>query len=264
MGATPFNFKTYTDRDVQQVENIPLNRGTELTNIVQEGQSETLISPIMDYVQEQLASIDSEELTTEQANAEYGIPGELEFKEPLSRGAAALRFEKHQKYLYNNRIHDLADNDNNWLDNTVNTLAFYGAATFLDPSTYLFSPIKGIGLFANFLKGIKGLSEIPIATKALELTERNLINPNLFGGAVKTGIIRGFVDEGITQGLTEVALYDRAQKYGYDYSVLSGIAAVTFGGALRSVGEVAEGVKLSKQGSVIDHLFDIDNYGSNT
>lgn len=259
--SIPFNFTTYTDREAQDVERIPLGAGTELTNIAEEAFREgSLLTPALNTIQEQLANIDSEQLTTEQANEEYGLPGELEFKEPISRGAAKLRFEKHERYLYNKRIHDIADNDNDWLDNTRNTIAFMGAAMLLDPTTYLFSPTKAVGLLANATKGIKALSEVPLATKFLSFVEREAINPTLFKGPITTGIVRGLVDEGITQGITEAALYDQAQKYGYDYDVLLGVASVLLGGAVRGAGEAVEGLSAARKGSVIDHLFQIDNY----
>ena len=256
--SIPFNFTTYSDRVRQDTSKIPLSTSTELSNIFEEATREgLLISPAINAVREAIAGQDSPEISAQEANERFGIPGELEFKESLPEAVANIRLENHRKYVENKQIHDIADNDNDFLDNTRNTLAFLATATFLDPTTYLVSPIKGLASLASVAKGAGFLNKIPMASKILAGTEKALMNPALLGGPIRTGIVRGLVDEGITQGLTEAALFDQAQKNGYDYDVLMSVGAVLFGGAVRGAGEVFTS---TRPGTVVNHLFDIDNY----
>ena len=241
------NLATFQDTPVQEdFSLLSIGGGVETQQRIEQGfETNTGIAWGLQTAEEaalrglQALGRDDKMLTADEANKLYGVEGKLSFNEAMPESVAKLRYNKHLNYEARLEILSQAEQDNKGLEWFLQGLA--GNAPAIAEAAFGF---KVASAAAPFLITAAQLAKYGAVGEAIEGA---LISPFAFGSGAMTGIVRGAVGEGAYETLLQVGIKAQADRDGYDYDVLWGLASIALGTAGGGLG----GFFLGKQADEI-------------
>jgi hypothetical protein len=225
------NLATFQDTPVQEdFSLLSIGGGVEAEQRMQQGfETNTGIAWGLQTAEEaalrglQALGRDDKMLTADEANKVYGVEGKLSFNEAMPESVAKLRYNKHINYEARSEILSQAEQDNKGLEWFMQGLA--GNVPAIAEAGFGFAVVSGA---APFLIKAAQLAKYGAAGEAIEAA---LISPFAFGSGATTGIVRGAVGEGAYETLLQVGIKAQADRNGYDYDILWGLASIALGSA---------------------------------
>jgi hypothetical protein len=225
------NLATFQDTPVQEdFSLLSIGGGVEAEQRIQQGfETNTGIAWGLQTAEEaalrglQALGRDDKMLTADEANKVYGVEGKLSFNEAMPESVAKLRYNKHINYEARSEILSQAEQDNKGLEWFMQGLA--GNVPAIAEAGFGFAVVSGA---APFLIKAAQLAKYGAAGEAIEAA---LISPFAFGSGATTGIVRGAVGEGAYETLLQVGIKAQADRNGYDYDILWGLASIALGSA---------------------------------
>lgn len=179
-------------------------------------------------------------MSAEEANAQYGIPGQLQFQEPISNLEAWILNDRKIQEIKFNYVLDKAQGGDWWKGTGIEM-----GAALLDP----------IGLVASIAMPVIG-AETLLARLGLATTARAATS---FGERTAVRAITGGLGGLQGAALVEPLIYGAAQEEQADYTMMQSLANIAFGGiaggGLHIVGgSVVDGFRGIRQGRHVQSL----------
>jgi hypothetical protein len=172
----------------------------------------------------QVLGADDKLLSADEANKVYGVEGKLSFNSPIPESVASLRYNKYIDNTARREILDSAARDNHGLEWFLQGSLENFVPAALEAGLLGFGAAATIGKASKFILASNRLAKFAPAVNAA------VLNPFTLGGGMTTGIVRGVVGEGLLELTIQSAIRDQAERNGYEYNDLIGLASIVLGG----------------------------------
>lgn len=212
MGFIPLAIKPQSDIQLETTDNLKNSEEQERNLRIEQGfrtvgaSNKFLLKSILPYntynTLGSISEIGQEKLTADEANAEFGIPGRIQFKETVTRSKAekthndAIRAGQVDEYLAK------ASQSNNIGDKAGNLLLGLGVQS-LDAFNYLpFYRLTKMYKFGKLGAGAANVLKSPIAKAGIDATIGNVLEQPIIAEAnhalgIKYDLVDGLIDVGL-------------------------------------------------------------------